>query len=91
MKEAQVKEYTLYFLYYGYDEEIKSNALNELANQSKEMINKNSGKPLIIKNSRGEIVREYTPRLFNFNEPSYATNFKPYEESMKEIELEVEI
>lgn len=84
-----MKEYTLHFLYYGYEEEIKSDSLSELINESKEMILKNSGKPLIIKNSKNEIVREYTPRLFNFNEPRYSINFKPYEESMSDIGIEI--
>lgn len=82
-------EYTLHFLYYGEDEEIKSDNLNELTKQSKEMISKNSGKPLIIKNDKDEIVREYAPRLFNFNEPKYSDDFKSYEKSMEDIGLKI--
>lgn len=84
------KRYTLHFLYYGWEDVIHSNELNELTNKAKELIILNSGKPFIITNQKDEIVREYTPRIFNFIKPKYSDNFKVYRESMKEIDLELE-
>ena len=84
------KKYILHFLYFGWEEMVESNNLKELAEKAKDLITKNSGKPLIIKNRKDEIVREYTPRLFNFNEQNYSDDFKTYRESMAEIKMELE-
>lgn len=79
-------KYTLHYLYRGWDEELTSDSLEEIISTIRELVINNTGKPLIIKNDRDEIVRELTPRLHNFNEARYSDDFKSYEESMKELE-----
>lgn len=81
-----LKKYTLHYLYRGWDEELSSNSIAELISEVRELIRKNTGKPLIITNEKNEIVREFTPRLHSFNEPKYSEDFKDYKESMKELE-----
>ena len=82
----KLKKYTLHYLYRGWDEELSSNNIDELISKARELITKNTGKPLIIINDKNEIVRELTPRLHNFNEPKYSEDFKDYRESMEELE-----
>lgn len=79
----KLKKYTLHYLYHGWDEELSSNSIDELISEARELIRKNTGKPLIIINDKNEIVREFTPRLHSFNEPKYSDDFKNYEESME--------
>lgn len=81
------QEYTLHFLYYGYEETSRSHELKEMTYKAKELILLNKGKPIIITNKDGEIVREYTPRKFNPDDANYAHNFKSYEASLQEISL----
>ena len=82
----KLRKYTLHYLYRGWDEELSSNSIDELISEARELIRKNTGKPLIIINDKNEIVRELTPRLHNFNEPKYSEDFKDYKESMEEME-----
>lgn len=79
------EKYTLHYIYRGEDEELSSDNLEEIINTVRELIKNNTGKPLIVKNDKNEIVRELTPRLHEFNEPKYSDDFKSYEESMKEM------
>lgn len=79
----KLKKYTLHYLYYGWDEELSSNSIDELISEARELIRNSTGKPLIIINDKNEIVREFTPRLHSFNEPKYSDDFKNYEESME--------
>ena len=79
----KLKKYTLHYLYHGWDEELSSNSIDELISEARELIRKNTGKPLIIINDKNEIVREFTPRLHSLNEPKYSDDFKNYEESME--------
>ena len=81
-----LKKYTLHYLYRGWDEELSSNSIDELISKARELIRKNTGKPLIITNDKNEIVRELTRRLHSFNEPKYSEDFKDYKEGMKELE-----
>ena len=82
----ETKTYTLHYLYRGWDEELCSDSLDELVCEARELIRKNTGKPLIITNDKNEIIREFAPRLHSFNEPKYSEDFKNYKESMKELE-----
>lgn len=82
----KLKKYTLHYLYHGWDEELSSNSIDELISEARELIRKNTGKPLIITNDKNEIVREFTQRLHSFNEPKYSDDFKNYEESMEVAE-----
>ena len=82
----KLRKYTLHYLYRGWDEELSSNSIDELISEARELIRKNTGKPLIIINDKNEIVRELTPRLHNFNEPKYSEDFKDYKESIEEME-----
>lgn len=84
--DKETKTYTLYYLYRGWDEELSSDNLDELVCEARELIRKNTGKPLIITNDKNEIIREFTPRLHSFNEPKYSEDFKDYKGSMKELE-----
>lgn len=79
------EKYTLHYLYRGWDEELSSDDLEELTNIVRELIKNNTGKPLIIKNDKNEIVRELTSRLHESNEPKYSDDFKSYEENMREV------
>ena len=81
----KLRKYTLHYLYRGWDEELSSNSIDELISEARELIRKNTGKPLIIINDKNEIVRELTPRLHNFNEPKYSEDFKDYKESIEEL------
>lgn len=78
-------KYTLHYLYRGWDEELSSNNIDELICKARELIKKNTGKPLIITNDKNEIARELTPRLHSFNESKYSNDFKDYKESMEEL------
>lgn len=89
--DKETKTYTLHYLYRGWDEELSSDNLDELICKARELIIKNTGKPLIITNDKKEIVRELTPRLHSFNEPKYSKDFKDYKESMKELDEGAEI
>lgn len=55
--------YVLCYLWYGDDYEKYANDIETLDKYAKEMLEKNSGKPLIIVNGNDEVVKEYTKRL----------------------------
>lgn len=55
--------YALCYLFRGWNEEIFSNDLDYLDSVAKNMLESNSGKPLIIVNGDDKIVREYAKRL----------------------------
>lgn len=69
-------KYKFSYLYHGWDYEVFGNDLDEFDDKAREMIAKNSAKPITVVNTDGEIVREYAERMWNFDGRKLASNFK---------------
>jgi len=54
--------YALVYMHFGWEEKEFGNSLKELNSLAEEMIENNSGRPLVAINENNEVVREYADR-----------------------------